>query len=341
MLMFLCCQSNMRASSMAMNDTITYTATHESEIVDRTKQAYSYQEMLEDLQLMQDIWSECIRYEMRSKTDQGRYIPVVYLGNPEAKYHVMVQAAMHAREYMASLLVMTMLEHYAKNYETGFFHGKKLKWLLEKVCFVIIPMAKPDGVEIAQRGENGAVTDEVKEWVKANTQAGINFDQIKSNARGVDINHNFCNGFGLDKKLKRSKNYLNYPGEEPLSEIESKLMLDVAQEHDYACFLNYHTSGNLIFYGCKNAPVQVNEQALNMANLIKRHTSYSLCGFEAIPECGTWADEVEVRFFCPSATIELGTKNPVPISELMGLYDKNLWVWADLAYAIICGQLSE
>lgn len=355
MLMFLCCQSNMRANSMAMNDSISHTtdggqvstATFHNyispkfEIVDRTKQTYSYQEMVEDLQLMQDVWSQCIRCEMRSRTYQGRDIPVVYLGNPEAKYHVMVQAAMHAREYMASLLVMTMIEHYARNYETGFFQGKKLKWLLEKVCFVIMPMVNPDGVEIAQRGDDGAVTADVKEWVQANTQAGIQYDQIKSNARGVDINHNFRNGFGLDKKLKKSKNYLNYPGENPLSEVESRLMLDVAQEYDFACFLNYHTSGNLIFYGCKNAPEQVNEQALKIADIVKRHTSYPLCGPEEIPECGTWADEVEVCFLRPSTTIELGTQNPVPISEFYGLYDKNLWVWADLAYAIISGQLTE
>ena len=358
MLMFLCCPSDMRANSewsIATNDSIAYTTDEgrdstairhndtppEFEIVDRTKQAYSYKEMLEDLQLMQRVWSPCIRYEMRYKTYQGRDIPVVYLGNPEAKYHVMVQATMHAREYMASLLVMTMLEHYVRNYETGFFRGKKLKWLFGKVCFVIVPMVNPDGVEIAQRGEDGAVTDDVKEWIKANTQAGYQYEQIKSNARGVDINHNFSNGFGIDTKRKESKSYLNYPGEQPLSEVESRLLLNVAQEYDYTCFLNYHTSGNVVFYGCQNALEQVNGQALNMANLIKRHTSYTLCGPDAIPECGTWADEVEVRFLRPSATIELGTRNPVPIAEFRELYDKNLWVWADLAYAIISGQLTE
>ena len=217
MLLFLCCPSNMRAIGLSTADSIAYTTDEgkdsttihhndtppEYEIVDRTKQAYSYQEMLEDLQLMQRVWSPCIRYEMRYKTYQGRDIPVAYLGNPQAKYHVMVQAAMHAREYMSSLLVMTMLEHYVRNYETAFFRGKKLKWLFEKVCFVIIPMVNPDGVEIAQRGEDGAVTDDVKEWIRACTRAGYPYEQIKSNARGVDINHNFSNGFGIDKTGKK------------------------------------------------------------------------------------------------------------------------------------------
>jgi g-D-glutamyl-meso-diaminopimelate peptidase len=308
------------------------------DIVDRTKQIYSYEEMLEDLQVMQEVWPECIRFEMRSETYQGRGIPVVYLGNHEAQYHVMVQAAMHAREYMSAQLVMSMLEYYVRNHETGNFNGQDLKQLLEDVCFVIIPMTNPDGVEIAQRGEVGAVTADVKEWVKANTKAGIKHDQIKSNARGVDINRNFHNGFGKDRKRKPSKNYSHYPGKEPLTEVESNLLMEVAQEREYACFLNYHTCGNLVYHGCKNAPKQVNDLALKMANIIKRHTAYPLYGSDTSPECGSWGDEVEVRFHRPSATIELGTKNPVPLSEFKGLYNKNLWVWAELAIAIIEGK---
>lgn len=364
LLICLSCQGNVRESNehgmsdadMATEDTTTLAAVGgtmdstaivqkktppQGDIVNRTKQIYSYQEMLEDLQVMQEVWPECIKFEMRSETYQGRGIPVVYLGNPEAKHHVMVQAAMHAREYMSAQLVMAMLEHYVRNYETGSFDGQKLKQLLNEVCFVIIPMTNPDGVEIAQRGEAGAVTADVKEWVRANTRAGIKFDQIKSNARGVDINRNFSNGFGKDRKRKPSKNYSHYPGKEPLTEVESNLLMTVAQEHDYDCFLNYHTCGNLVYHGCKNAPKQVNDQALRMSNIIKRHTSYPLYGPDTSPECGSWADEVEVRFQRPSATIELGTRNPVPLSEFKGLYNKNLWVWADLAIAIIDGELGK
>ena len=355
------CRSNIRNSSN--NSLVTTTSTpinfssdkstkdstatvHRStppqgDIVNRTKQAYSYQEMLEDLKIMAEVWPEYIRYETRSKTFQGRAIPVVYFGNPNAKHFVMVQAAMHAREYMSAQLVMAMLEYYLRNYETESFSGQKLNQLLEKVSFVIIPMVNPDGVEIAQRGEAGAVTTDVKEWVRTNTQAGTKYDQIKSNARGVDINRNFYNGFGKDSKRKPSKYYSHYPGTKPLTEVESQLVMSVAQEHDYVCFLNYHTSGNLVYHGCKNATNKVNDQALKMANIIKRHTNYPLYGPDTSPECGSWGDEVEVRFLRPSATIELGTKNPVPLSEFAGLYKKNLWVWADLAYSIINGTFEN
>ena len=108
--------------------------------------------------------------------------------------------------------------------------------------------------------------------------------------------------------------------------------------HDYALFLNYHTSGNLVYYGCKNAQQSVNNAALKLSNIIKRHTGFPLYGPDTSPACGSWADEVEVLYKRPSATIELGSKNPVPIAEFNGLYKKNHWIWADVALAVMKGQ---
>lgn len=308
-------------------------------IVNVTKQLYSYSELLEDLDLLQQKYPEFIKYELKTKTYQGRQIPLVTLGNPEADNFVMVQSAIHAREYISAQMVMALIEHYASNYENGKFKDIPIKELFQNVCFIIVPMVNPDGVEIAQKGENGALTADVKQWVRQNTQAGTKYDQIKSNARGVDLNRNFENGFGKDRRRKPSKNYSHYPGPEPYSEVESKFILEVSQMHDYSLFLNYHTSGNLVYYGCKNAPASVNNKALKLSNIIKRHTGYPLYGPQTSPECGSWADEVEVVYKRPSATIEMGTKNPVPIAEFPGLFKKNQWIWADVALAIINGEL--
>ncbi|QFQ12740.1 hypothetical protein C7Y71_006740 [Pseudoprevotella muciniphila] len=341
-LSFFCCESG-------ANDKKNNTISEQSEerapapddyIVDRSKQAYSYSEMLEDLKEMQNRWPDYISFEMRDKTCQGRGIPLVYFGNKEAEHYVLIQASIHAREYMSTLIVMSMLEHYLVNFKDGSFHELKLSDIFEKVCLVIMPMVNPDGVEIAQRGEQGAVTEDVKQWVRANTKAGTKHDQIKSNARGVDLNRNFNNGFGKDRNRKSVKGYSHYPGASPLSEVESKLLMKVAKERKYACFLNYHTSGNLIYYGCGNAPQNVNARALKIANIIKNHTKFEPRGSGHSAPCGSWADEVEVRFNTPSVTIELGTRNPVPLSEFNRLYQKNLWVWADLAIQIMNNKIS-
>lgn len=308
-------------------------------IVDVSKQKYSYQEMLDDLALLAERYPNVFSYELGATTYQGRQIPLVTLGNRYSGRYVMVQASMHAREYMSALLVMALMERYADYCQRYILYKDVfLCDVFQQVCFVIVPMANPDGVEIAQRGEDGAVTDDVRQWVRHNSRSGVRYDQIKSNARGVDINRNFRNGFGRDALRKVSKSYAYYPGAEPCSEVESCFLLEVSEMHDYALFLNYHTKGNLVYYGCKNAPDDVNEAAQRLAHIIQGRTYYPLHGPNTTPPNGSWADEVEVRYRRPSATIELGTRNPVPISEFPGLFSKNHWVWADIAIAVMKGE---
>lgn len=310
-------------------------AQEDSSIVDTKHQLYSYLQMLEDLNLLQSKYPSCFRYELRDSTCQGRKIPIVYLGDSTATKHIMIQASMHAREYMGTQLVMSMLEFYASQYETGTYKQTAFRDMFKNVCLVVMPMVNPDGVEIAQKGEEGALTDDVKQWVRKSTEAGISHNQIKSNARGVDLNRNFRNGFGKGKLAKKSKNYSHYAGAFPYSEPETKLMLDVSRQFDYYCFLNYHTSGNIIYYGCQNASKMINNKALQIAQMIKRHTKYPYYGPNTAPPLGSWADEVEILYKRPSVTIEIGSKNPVPINEFDQIYEKNLWVWADLMYSIV------
>ena len=308
-------------------------------IVDVSKQKYSYSEMLDDLAQLSHRYPDVVSYEFQDTTYQGRQIPLVVLGNPNAERYVMVQASMHAREYMSALLVMALIEHYAESCRRGtIYKDVSLAELFQRVCMVIVPMANPDGVEIAQRGEDGAVTDDVRRWVRNNTRAGVYYDQIKSNARGVDVNRNFRNGFGRGNMRKSAKAYAYYAGAEPLSEVESRFLLRVAGMHDYALFLNYHTKGNLVYYGCMNAPSDVNAAAKRLSLIIKRHTGYPLYGPNTTPQNGSWADEVEVTFRRPSATIELGTRNPVPISEFPGIWRKNEWIWAEVLLAVVRGE---
>ena len=317
----------------------TFSQKGTAQIVDTSKQKYSYAEMMDDLKALQKLYPECITCSDGDKTCQGRVIPIVTFGSPDAKHKMMVQASIHAREYMSTLVVMSLLEHYARNYTEGEYKGKKIKDTFNDVCLVILPMVNPDGVEIAQKGEKGAVTGDVREWVRQTVAKGTPYNQIKSNARGVDLNRNFRNGFGKDRRKKNVKGFSHYPGPEPYSEAESKLLLKVAEQHDFDCFLNYHTCGNLVYYGCKNATAAVNAKALAVSKIIKQHTAFPLYGPDSAPECGSWADEVEVLYQKPSATIELGTKNPVPLQEYNTLFKKNLWIWADLADALVNGGL--
>lgn len=308
-------------------------------IVDVKHQLYTYEKLLSDIDSLQKCYPECIDYELRDTTCQGCQLVVAYFGNRDAQNHIMVQASMHAREYMSAQLVMAILEYYATRYKDGKIDGIDYCQLFNEVCFVIIPMVNPDGVTISQFGEEGAVTDDVKEWIRCQTIDGKDYKQMKSNARGIDLNRNFSNGFGEGSVVRSSKSYDFYHGVTPYSENETKLMLKVSQQYDYSCFLNYHTSGNVIYYGCRNAKHNVNSKALQIAQIIKRRNNYILLGPKYQKTGGSWGDEVEVLYQRPSVTIEIGTKNPVPISEFNKIYNKNVMVWADLASAVLKGQI--
>lgn len=53
----------------------------------------------------------------------GSAIYEVILGNPQAQNHIIVQTAMHGREYITMLVAMRQLEYYASNWYTESYAG--------------------------------------------------------------------------------------------------------------------------------------------------------------------------------------------------------------------------
>lgn len=311
----------------------------EPEIVNTTTAKYTHQNLLEDIDSLVGRYPDVIYKLPGDTTMQGRHIPVLYLGSPDAQHSVMVQASMHAREYINVQLVMAMAEQYAKGLKKqAQYQGIPFDTLFSKVAFVIMPSVNPDGIAIAQNGASGGLTEDVRQWVNQNTRAGHYYHTIKSNANGVDINRNFSNGFGKGSTKAKEKSYYYYGGPQPYSEPESRLMLAVSALYPYSLFLNYHSQGNLVYYGCGNALKSVNKKAEKLAKLIKSHTNYPIYGPDSANPNGSWADEVEVLYQKPSATIETGDTTPVPIKQFPSIFRKNKWVWAEVAKQIINGE---
>lgn len=301
-------------------------------IVSTDHQKYSYNEMIQDLEQLQETYPECISFELKDTTYQGRQIPLVYFGNKEASKKIMMTASIHAREYMTSLLVMAMMEYYAKYYNTESFEGVKYSALFSDVCLIILPMVNPDGVEISQKGVGGAVTQDVKDWLLSEIKKGNKPEMIKANARGVDINRNFAYGFGLGTPRAYARSLDYYCGPYAYSEVESRMMRTVSDMYPYEFFLNYHTRGNMIYHGSDPSLIEENAQSKKIAKIVQRVTGYRT--IEEYLAHGTWADELELCHRRGSVTIEVGTRNPVPISEFSTIFNKNKLVWATLLKAI-------
>ena len=268
--------------------------------VDCSNQIYTYEAMMEDMVQLMTGHEDIMCFESLGLTAQGRNIWLIKFGNLQAENKILITASIHAREYMTSQLVMRMLEEYVLNfdlYRTSF----------DSVCFYIIPMVNPDGVTISQFGLNG-----------------IPMTQIKSNANGVDLNRNFPVGFGQGN-LASQPGLSHYPGVAPLTEQETIALASLLETNSFLTCINYHSMGNIVYYGSSNNNSEVAEACKNMAALVSSMNGYKpkYCGASN----GSFADYFGTVEAAPSVTIEIGNANPVPISQFTDIYNRNFGIW--------------
>ena len=181
---------------------------------------YTYEEMQQDLAALQAEYPAFLQLHSAGKSVEGRDITEVILGNIESRFHILIQASMHAREYMNTILMMNQINDYLRQ-KTGkclenqsckryasfqdvygihtFSRDKKYIHRalnnIQDICFHIIPMANPDGVTLCQN-MNAALANPIVKKCAASRQEANNFIQRwKANARGVDLNRNFDIGW--------------------------------------------------------------------------------------------------------------------------------------------------
>lgn len=274
------------------------------DVVDTSHQKYTYEEMIEDINALCENFPYLKQSSIGTSVN-GKTIPVLILGNEKAEKKILIQASIHSREYMTSQLTMKIVEYICNNYNELEVNKVKYSTLLDKICIHIIPMVNPDGVTYAQTTNS----------------------QYKANINGVDLNRNFPTGFG-------NKQDEFFGGDAPLDQPESKALADYSAKGFYA-FINYHSSGNIIYYG---APINTEEnakRAKTLANILNGYNKYKMVYDNTNNLAyGSFGDYVQSTFNRPSATVEIGTKNPVPIKQFNNIYNLNKDSWGGVLYAI-------
>ncbi len=125
---------------------------------------------------------------------------------------VIAQYAIHAREYITTLLALEQIRDFATNGRCGTVY--------------FIPAMNPDGIVIASN----------------------NNPLYKANANGVDLNINFDARWGLGEKNIRVKGAENFIGERPFSEPETRALRDFTLKVKPNLTLSYHSKGEEIYY---------------------------------------------------------------------------------------------
>lgn len=338
------------------NDFIEHTpgTTHDLvtffEAVDTHEIKYTYEEMLVDILAMTEWYGDRVEMINIGFTEDGRLISAVRLGDADAERQIVVQAGIHGREYITTMLVMRQLEYYLDNYETGTYNGKTYEELFEDVAIYVIPMANPDGMTIAESGINAIRSGELREKIEniykldvvrgyATLDSGkvLTLDEYleywKANVNGVDLNRNY-DALWEEYKGENAPCFLNYKGPSAASEAETQATVDFVEGlSNVVASITVHSQGEVIYWDC-NQSGDMRDSTYELAVLAQQVTGYA---FEKEPiNDASFSDWMVFEKGIPCITVEVGNGQGYSLLSIDKFYDvweENHILWAAMADA--------
>ena len=301
----------------------------------RPVEKYSYMEMEQDIRELQAKYGGRMTVNVIGTSADGRNIYEIIVGNVNSGRHVMIQGAIHGREYMTPLLVMKQLETALEQYDTGSYGGVSYASLFDQAAVHFLPMVNPDGVSISQYGIQGITSPALRQLVQdayakdlAEGRTTQSLERYltywKANGRGVDLNSNFDAGWENLNDLGHPS-YAGYRGTAPNSEPESRALVNLAEKYPWSLVLNYHSMGEVIYWDYQGNRVQ--SQSEDLANRIAGITGYRLIASSGGGGYKDWVQTKENPI--PSVTVEVGSVScPMPLGEWARVWPQNETVWA-------------
>lgn len=273
---------------------------------------YTYGMMEDDLQALAQRYPDAVQLDSIGVSSWGTQIPVIRIGNEDAEYHILIQAAIHGCEYITTWVVMAMVDYWLDHCMDDH----------KDVCYHVIPMSNPDGVYTAQ---TGMLTDEQYQIYLSDIDHGYTTDSVedyaknwKANGAGVDLNRNFPCGWELITARKQPS-ARKYAGTAPFCAPEAQALRDYTLSYDFDVTLSYHTAGSVLYYDYGNNAA-ANAASTSLAWAINAVNGYILLGSNTVDGAGykDWAlDALSI----PSVTVELGYVHPVdPELELYAIF---------------------
>ena len=330
------------ASAQPVADNSFYNQTLSDPIV-KPVDKYSYGQMEQDIYLLTQRYPGRISLNVIGQSADGRNIYDVVVGNPQASKKILIQGAIHAREYIVVPLIMQQIEYLLAGYDSGTYQNQPLSSILNQVAIHFVPMANPDGVMLSQFGESGINSEQLRQTIQAayalDTAEGrtsLDYDQYltrwKANARGVDLNYNFdAQWDDINPELTHASSN-GYKGTNPLSEPEAQALAGLVQSNSFSAVISYHAMGRVIYWDTEGN--QKAAESYDMALNVSAATGgYSVLSSKGV---GGLKDWVQGSLAIPGVTIEVGRSTcPVAFSEYPAIWEQNKAVPALLASYVL------
>lgn len=299
---------------------------------------YSYEQMEADIQALKNTYGDKITVNIIGTSLDGRNIYDIILGNPNAEAQILMQGAIHAREYMTPLVMMSQLEYALAFYDTGHYNYKSISDMLKKVAIHFVPMTNPDGVSLSQFGIDAIRSDTLKQVIRDCYTRDVNLKRTadsfetyltkwKANAGGVDLNYNFPYGWDELATKLAEPSCASYKGPSPFSEPESQALARLADQYPWAITVSYHSQGQVIYWTTSSNGAEMASNTL--AESVSVMTGYRM---DSSDGKGGFKDWMQSRSGAvPGVTLEVGkTPCPVPFSEFPEVWKQNKGVWVQV-----------
>ena len=308
------------------------------------QEMYTYQRLEADMQLLKSKY-EGVTTDSIGKTVDGRNIYRIVIGNPNAEKKVLVLAAIHAREYITTPLVMRQVREMLDRKASG-------ETALNDVCIQFVPMANPDGVQISQRALDGLNNANSKQTVQRIIESWADWGLLenkdkynwylnkwKNNVNGVDLNHNFpTKGWAQlnDNRGKASSEF--YKGPSAASEPETQAIIKLVNEQKFSEVINYHAQGQIIYWSQMHASKEVQAKDKAMAVIAARRTGYALVdpAADGSRYGAGFKDWLDWEKGIPNITLEVGLGvSPVPENQIEKIWQQNQGLLPELVNALL------
>jgi|AGTN01.2.fsa_nt_gi Zinc carboxypeptidase. len=228
--------------------------------------------------------------------------PIPLLSKGEGKERLLLVGTVHAREHITTDLLIELFKAYKGT-----------------AAVDLVPMLDIDGYLLQTGGVDSLPLrpGDKRDLIAINK--GADFSLWKANVRAVDLNVNFDAGWGEGKSNVRYPSPENFIGDFPESEPETKAIVRLLKEKDYALAAAYHTKGEEVYYGFRG-----DKRYKEEAERLSDHLKYTLK--ETPDSAGGLKDFFTLKTGRLGLTIEAGSDSfphPYPESELKNLSERH------------------
>lgn len=304
---------------------------------------YTHRQLESDIQALKDRYGHRLQVNTIGWSRDGNAIYEIIVGNADAPHHVLLQGAIHGREYMTPLLMMNQVELALANYDTGHYDGMALADMFQQTALHFVPMINPDGVAVSQFGLDGIRSEALRQEILASYAGDVALGKTnapleqylpywKSNGAGVDLNNNFPAHWEEMLLSTDAGSFANCKGVMPLSEPETQALAALSTQRSWAATISYHSMGNIIYWDTQGS--QSAATSLALAQSISQVTGYSVDNSKGK---GGYKDWMQLNGqMAPSVTIEVGSVPcPMPLGEYAAVWNQNKSVWARVMAFVI------